>query len=307
MSTGPSRMSGLGVVAAVDVLLVFEAVEIGGCRAPAVVGVFVIVPDEHERVALVRGAQRRVGLDGAVKVAVVRHRLRGRVRRVGGAERDGAGRVGELDVASAGLRHEARIARRLVDVVAEEDHEVEIGVELDEAPPRVVVAPDEILARGYGELHRGIVGRCRSGPRSARLRAEFLAVSLVDESVIVGRFGGKPRDLDLDGAVVRARGGQVGLGDEHLRELGVRRDLERENEIGVRFCVVECACPEDDARGFRIARGERLRKKALPVFDRGDGRHGFCVARARLEDGSDDDDGLKQIAACDVHGCDGAA
>ena len=183
------------------------------------------------------------------------------------------------------------ISRRLVDVIAEENDEVEIPLDaavagLGQSPelvPAVVIAADEILARAHRETDRLRRGgrRGRLGP--AHPRRELFAVLLVDEAIVIMRARLKPGDLHLDAVVVQRGGRKVGLSGHKNGEDRVQPDFDGELAVGRRIIFVEDPGPEDDAVR---PRDRRWRSTAERTARCPPGRSGGGCSMSSLEQAS---------------------
>ena len=229
-------------------------------QAGVVVLDLVVVPHHQPRCGGMGGLQQRVALVEGVAVAV----------------------VGERDGGAAAMRaHASRHVGVLVDVVAEEKHEVQVL--RGDVAPRGVVAVVEALATRDGELEARLgIGRRRGARAAGRAavakRAE--AVPVPAPGLETGRLGMhavRPLRLGaLDAASGDAREGFV-VG--HLPcHVGAVRQV-RAGEAG----------PEHHAVGPRVA-GRNAEREALRRL-----RPGLADQRRPAERGADGK-GVKQLA-----------
>ncbi|EAU65366.1 hypothetical protein STIAU_2193 [Stigmatella aurantiaca DW4/3-1] len=283
----------LRVAPPVDLELGAALILVGRMRAPAVVGELVVIPHDDEGVALVNPLQDGIRAEDLVEVPVVGERRGGVVledarlldqRPLGLAEADAAQGVDGL---------EGRVPRRLVHVVPEEHHEVQILVQLQQPVPRVVVTAHVVLAAGENEPHRHIVPSGGRGAGPAHRGGEPLAVVRVDEAVIIGGARLEVRHLHLDGMVVRGARRDRQL--EHERAEGLLLGhIQRERRVAPMLWIHRTR-PQHHAVGPWLPRGHRLGEIRARPIRRAEGR--LILATAKCRRRGDRDDGLKEGAA----------
>ena len=251
----------LGVAAALVVLLVLGAVEIGGGRPPAIVRVLVVVPGGDDRPAGMDLLEQRIAPVGAVEVAVVAHAPR---REVPTPEVDGLGRLAERDC--PGAHRDSVRSGGLVDVVPDGEEEVElVGLEGEHLLVAVPEPAHVVLAVGDREPDRHVGGRLGGGPGPAGGGVVARRPLHEAEPVVVGAPGREPLHPDLDAAVVGSGGGEVVLLHHQLEEVGLGRDLQPQREVHRGAPDVHHPGPKDDRVLLRIARGHALGEAGEPV------------------------------------------
>jgi hypothetical protein len=227
---------------------------------------------------------------GAVQVAIVVERARGEEP----IAIDRPRLVAEHDLALLVAFLKRRIPRRLVDVVPEVHHEIELL--LGEVSENVIARSAVVLTRHDPEANGAIrVGR-RCGARASGLRNTPLGAGDRRETIVVRRRWLELLDADLH-AVIRVRASSEHQArrpveqNERVEAL-VRRELEL--ELGVAPGLgIEVARPEHDALGARITRSDRLREVATSV----DRSRRIAVASEHARAAGDGDDGGEKRAA----------